>query len=137
MTQDQILLVQKSWPGISNRLDTIGEQFYENLFEAAPHLKKLFVTSKELQGSKFMQLVGLHVTKLHLKDEPDETLASLGKRHLAYGVKDEYFDTFGQTLIKTLRDEMGSELWNPELEAAWAEAYRQLSALMQKGMHQE
>ena len=128
MTKEEILAVQQSWSVLMNHMDDIGEQFYENLFEEVPMFEALFAEEKSRQGSKLMSLIGMAVTKLHL-EKPDQTVLTVGKRHVAYGVKPEYFPKFGEVLIKTFKTALKSE-WTPELETAWKKAYALLADLM-------
>ncbi len=132
MTKEEILLVQQSWSTIMNRMGDIGERFYNNLFEAEPKFATLFNADPPEQGEKLMQLIGLAVTKLHL-EKADMAVHDVGRRHVAYGVKPEYFAKFGEVLIATLRDSLQEE-WNEELENAWRKAYAKLSRFMIKAM---
>ena len=134
MTAEQITLVQQSWHYVFNVSDEIGEAFYENLFEKAPHLRTLFHESHKVQAHKFMTLLSMMVSKLHLETEPDEMISSLGKRHTAYGVKEEYFQVFGDVLIETLQTQLADK-WNDELTQAWQMAYNQMAKLMKVGGH--
>ncbi|MEM1136739.1 MAG: globin domain-containing protein [Bacteroidota bacterium] len=128
MEKEEIIAVQRSWQLIMNHMNEIGEKFYDNLFEEEPVLETLFRNDKKEQAGKLMQLIGLAVTKLHLK-APDAPIDRVGKRHVAYGVKPEYFPKFGEVLIKTFADSLKDE-WSPELESAWQKAYANLSAMM-------
>jgi methyl-accepting chemotaxis protein len=117
-----------------NRIDGIGKDFYETLFETEPSLKVLFNEGADIQGKKFMTLIGTVVTKLHLGDEPDEMILSLGKRHVAYGVKDDYYPRFGKVLLNTFEKHMGDQ-WTLELKEAWALAFQHMADLMIKASH--
>ncbi|UZR94799.1 globin domain-containing protein [Chondrinema litorale] len=130
MTKEEILAVQQSWRLLMNRMDDIGEKFYENLFEEVPMFETLFTEGKAKQGSKLMNLIGLTVTKLNL-EQPDQTISTVGKRHVAYGVKPEYFAKFGEVLMKTFKEAL-KDNWTPELESAWTKAYANMADLMVK-----
>jgi len=128
MTKEEIILVQQSWSSLMNHLNEIGEKFYNNLFEAEPKFAHLFNVDPPQQGEKLMNLIGLAVTKLHL-EKPDSAIHNVGRRHVAYGVKPEYFKKFGEILIGTFKEALKDE-WDPELEAAWEKAYNKLAGFM-------
>ncbi len=76
-----------------------------------------------------MQMIDFAVKGI---DEPDTilpTIQDLGKRHVGYGVKEEYYDTVGEALLWTLEQGLG-ESFTPEAKNAWAEAYKLLSGVM-------
>ncbi len=129
MTEQEIILVQKSWTQIRNHSQDIGEAFYEKLFDKRPDLKNLFSTNKEAQAKKLMSAMALAVTKLYQDSVPDETIEAVGKRHTAYRVKPEYFAVFGEVLIETLGERLG-DFWTDELEKAWIAAYEHIAKMM-------
>ena len=53
----------------------------------------------------------------------------LGRRHTAYGVKDDDYETVGEALIWTLEKILGDS-WTDELEDAWTETYITLAGVM-------
>ena len=76
-----------------------------------------------------MQMLSFAVGGL---DDPDTilpTIQDLGKRHVGYGVKEEYYGTVGEVLLWTLEQGLGSD-FTPEAKEAWTEAYKLLSGVM-------
>lgn len=59
-------------------------------------------------------------------------LKDMGRRHVAYGVRDEHYPTVGNALLWTLEQGLGAD-FTPEVGIAWAEAYGLLSGLMLEG----
>ena len=53
----------------------------------------------------------------------------LARRHLAYGVKDQHYDSVGAALLWTLEQGLG-EQWTPEVKGAWSAAYGTLAGVM-------
>lgn len=130
MTEEEILRVQRSWRLINNHSEEIGASFYERLFERRPDFKNLFSTDKSTQGNKLMNAIALAVTKLYTQD-PDDAIKAVGKRHVAYRVKPEYYSVFGEVLLETFSKHLGED-WTPELADAWGKAYQNLSRMMIK-----
>lgn len=68
-------------------------------------------------------------------DQPVELvpeLASLGHRHVGYGVKDDDYGSIGSALLWLLEQVLGEE-FTPELREAWSEAYLLVSSIMRRG----
>jgi nitric oxide dioxygenase len=81
------------------------------------------------QGRMLMQMIDFAVKGI---DEPDTilpTIQDLGKRHVGYGVKEEYYSTVGEALLWTLEQGLGKD-FTPEAKDAWTEAYKLLSGVM-------
>ncbi len=76
-----------------------------------------------------MPMLDYAVTGLDRLDTIAPTIQDLGKRHVGYGVKEEYYDTVGEALLWTLEQGLGSD-FTPEVKDAWAEAYKLLSGVM-------
>ena len=51
------------------------------------------------------------------------------QRHVAYGVREEHYDTVGAALLWTLEQGLG-DAWTVELATAWATAYTLLATTM-------
>ena len=55
-----------------------------------------------------------------------EILLDLGKKHVGYGVKPEYFPSMGRALIHSVKEQLG-EKYTEETKDAWVEVYGALS----------
>ncbi len=129
MNADQIAIVQATFEKVRPISETAAELFYKRLFELNPSLKSLFKGDMKKQGRMLMQMIDFAVKGI---DEPDTilpTIRDLGKRHVGYGVKEEYYDTVGEALLWTLEQGLGESV-TPEARDAWAEAYKLLSGVM-------
>ncbi|MBC8550552.1 MAG: hemin receptor [Candidatus Brocadiales bacterium] len=129
MNADQISIVQKTFEKVLPISETAAELFYKRLFELNPSFKPLFKGDMKKQGRMLMQMIDFAVRGI---DEPDAilpTIQDLGKRHVGYGVKEEYYSTVGEALLWTLEQGLGSD-FTPEVKEAWTEAYKLLSGVM-------
>ncbi len=129
MKADQITLVQDTFDKIRPISEKAGELFYNRLFELAPSFKSLFKGDMKTQGRMLMKMIDYAVTDLDRLDTIAPTIQDLGKRHVGYGVKEEYYGTVGEALLWTLEQGLGSD-FTPEAKDAWAEAYKLLSGVM-------
>lgn len=129
MNADQIAIVKKTFEKVLPISETAAELFYKRLFELNPSFKSLFKGDMKKQGRMLMQMIDFAVKGI---DDPDTivpTIRDLGKRHVGYGVREEYYDTVGEALLWTLEQGLG-ENFTPETKNAWAEAYKLLSGVM-------
>lgn len=135
LTEHQKLLVQDSWTKVAPIADTAAALFYARLFELDPAVKPLFANSdmKE-QGKKLMQMIGVAVKGLDTLGELVPAVQALGKRHVAYGVKAEHYDTVGAALLDTLEKGLGED-FTPETKEAWTITYTTLAGVMKEASY--
>lgn len=129
MTPMEIKLVQESFAQVAPIAPQAAALFYDNLFEADPALKPLFKGDMQAQGAKLMQMIAVAVGKLSDLDTLVPALQSLGKRHVAYGVKSAHYDTVGAALLLTLSQGLG-EAFTAEVKSAWISAYTLMASTM-------
>ncbi len=129
MKVDQITLVQDTFDKIRPISEKAAELFYNRLFQLAPSLESLFKGDMKTQGRMLMQMIDYAVTGLDKPDSIIPTIQDLGRRHVGYGVKEEYYETVGEALLWTLEQGLGKD-FTPDVKDAWAEAYKLLSDIM-------
>ncbi|MGQ3683447.1 MAG: globin family protein [Candidatus Loosdrechtia sp.] len=129
MKAEQIAIIRKTFAKIKPVSDKVAELFYHRLFELKPSLKSLFKKDLKVQGMMLMQMIDFAVKNLDNSEELLPTLQELGKRHVNYEVKEEYYDTVGEALLWTLEQTLGSD-FTREAKEAWGDAYKLLSSIM-------
>ncbi len=132
MTGKQKRLVQASFEQVEPIADLAAKLFYGCLFELDPRLETLFVGDLELQGRKFMQMIGLAVEGLDNLSELVPTLLALGGRHASYGVAEHDYITVRRALLWTLERGLGSA-FTPEVKESWVSVYTLLADTMKSG----
>ena len=133
MTPEQKTLVQQSFALVVPIADTAAEVFYGRLFELDPSLRRLFHGDRREQGRKLMQMLTVAVHGLDRLESIVPAVRALGRRHAAYGVTDEHFETVGAALLWTLKQGLGSA-YTPEVADAWASVYAVLATTMKDAM---
>ena len=131
MNAKQTALVQQSFQKILPITDTAATLFYDRLFTLDPSVRSLFKGDMQLQERILMQTISFAVKGLHQPETILPTVQELGKRHKAYGVKEEHFDTVGAALLWTLEQGLAEE-FTPEVREAWAAAYSLLANVMKE-----
>ncbi len=134
MTNDDILLVQRSWNQVLPIQEKAAELFYRRLFELDPGLRRLFTGNLEQQGAKLMQMINAAVGSLDRLDALLPVVRQLGERHGTYGVRDEHYDTVATALLWTLERGLGDG-FTPAVKAAWIKVYGVLAQVMRTPRH--
>lgn len=135
LTEPQKILVQESWAKVAPIADTAAGLFYARLFELDPEVKPLFANADmNEQGKKLMQMIGVAVKGLDTLGELVPAVQALGKRHVAYGVKAEHYDTVGAALLDTLEKGLGDD-FTPETKEAWTITYNTLASVMKEASY--
>ncbi|MCC7271521.1 MAG: hemin receptor [Alphaproteobacteria bacterium] len=106
--------------------------FYGRLFDLDPSLRPLFRRDMAQQAALLAQLLEVAVGSLDRIETIVPALHDLGRRHAAYGVRDEHYETVGTALLWTLEQGLGAA-FTAEVRAAWIEAYGLLAATMRAG----
>ncbi|HJQ30905.1 MAG TPA: globin family protein [Pyrinomonadaceae bacterium] len=132
MTGEQVTLVRDSFEKVVPIADAAAALFYGRLFDLDPKLERLFKGDIVEQGRKLMQMIGVAVRSLDRLEQVVPAVQALGARHVAYGVREEHYETVGRALLWTLGKGLGDS-FTPEVEAAWAEVYATLAGAMKAG----
>jgi hemoglobin-like flavoprotein len=132
MTPRQKMLVQTTFAQVAPIAETAASLFYNRLFELDPALRPLFKGDMAEQGRKLMQTLAVAVAGLDDLGALVPAVRALGRRHVAYGVRDEHYETVATALIWTLETGLG-DAFTPEVRDAWATVYWILADTMKDG----
>jgi nitric oxide dioxygenase len=130
MTPEQKSLVQQSFGAVAPIAETAAALFYGRLFELDPSLRPLFHGDMATQGRHLMATLAVAVRGLDELATLVPIVQTLGRRHAAYGVRDEHYATVGEALLWTLEQGLG-ERFTPAVRDAWAAVYHLLASTMQ------
>ena len=131
LNEYEIQMVQQDWAKVLPIAETAATIFYDRLFALDPKLRALFKPDLTEQKLKLMKTIGYAVNSLTNVAEIVPTVQALGRRHVAYGVKPEHYQTVGAALLWTLKQGLG-ESFDSNHEAAWGKVYGVLSQTMIK-----
>ena len=136
MHEIDVALVQQTWAQVLPIADDAAQLFYCRLFEIDPTLRKMFDHADMVeQRKKLMMIIGMAVRSLGRLDDLLPTVEALGRKHVAYGVTNEHYDTVAAALIWTLEQGLGAA-FTPRVRSAWIETYTLLASVMQRGAAQ-
>jgi hemoglobin-like flavoprotein len=126
MTPEREQLVRDTWTRFEPKAAEHARFFYDKLFELDPELPALFAKANmDEQRHRLMESLGMLVREL---DDPEQLvtdLASLGRRHGAYGVRDSDYSAAGVALLWTLEKALGSD-FTPDARALGRRPTRRL-----------
>ncbi len=125
--------LEKSFAGISTKLDEVTMMFYSDLFTKHPETKPLFDgVDLMLQRRKIAAMLTLIVTNLRRMDVLVSALRSLGAGHIAYGATPESYRWFEQSLLRAI-EQVAGDAWDEATAEAWTAAIGVVSIEMMAG----
>lgn len=131
MTPEDIAIVKYTWERVLPIQEQAAGLFYGKLFELDPSLKPMFKGDMAEQGRKLMTMINTAINNLDRLNTIVPAVEDLGRRHVAYGVKDEHYDTVGVALLWTLEQGLG-DAFTDEVKGAWATTYGVLATTMKR-----
>jgi nitric oxide dioxygenase len=134
MTPEQKHLVQSTFAKVSPIADQAASLFYGRLFALDPALRPLFKGDMTEQGRKLMKTIAVAVSSLDKLGDLVPAVQELGRRHVAYGVKPEHYDTVGSALLWTLEKGLGPD-FTPGVKEAWTVVYGLLAGAMKEAAY--
>jgi hemoglobin-like flavoprotein len=125
--------LEKSFDLVAPQGDELMRTFYDNLFEAAPSVRRLFAdVDMERQRRALLNMLLVLRESLGDLDDVVPDLEELGDRHVGYGAKPEHYPLVGEVLIGAMA-EVAGDAWRPEYTSAWQEAYQVVQDVMVSG----
>ncbi|MEO7765787.1 MAG: globin domain-containing protein [Ferruginibacter sp.] len=130
ITQEQIVMVQKTWKVFrAINPEIIGDLFYTKLFIEMPSLKRMFRNPMTFQYKKLVDMISMMIGRLHNLEEITGDIREMAKRHVGYGVQEDHYKIVGSALLWTLQQGLGKD-WNTEVKNAWANCYDTFAGIM-------
>ncbi|WP_240197155.1 globin domain-containing protein [Nonomuraea lactucae] len=109
--------------------DKAAAYFYGRLFAECPHLRGMFPPAMDGQRDRLFRALTRIVWSLDSPDSLAAFLGHLGRDHRKYGVIADHYAAVGEALLATVRT-FAADIWDDEIEAAWAAAYDAAADLM-------
>ena len=130
MTPEQKSLVKSTWQLVVPIADTAAQLFYGKLFEIDPSTQSMFKsTNMPEQRKKLVMALGAVIAGLDNLAPLIPVLENLGKKHVAYGVRDDHYGSVGAALLWTLEQGL-QDKWTPQVKDAWIAAYTAVAGVM-------
>jgi len=113
-------------PLLENHKKALGQTFYNRLFRENPELRNQFNMSNQrtnTQGSSLANAVIAYCGNCDQLETLGPTIAKIANRHVSLEVTPDQYNVVGGTLLASLEDVLGKEVFNAEVKEAVAEGY--------------
>jgi hemoglobin-like flavoprotein len=129
MKMNQINLVKETFC-LVNKIpnETIGELFYNRLFEIAPNIRPIFGFADATEQSRKLVATSSYIIKrLDNIDSITNEITRIVQHQVRFGVLEpRLYEPVGDAILWTLEQALGSN-WNREVKTAWAICYIMLT----------
>ncbi|WP_085852458.1 globin domain-containing protein [Palleronia marisminoris] len=122
MPNDDMRLIQPSIARIFVVRRSIGQAFYERLFERQPTFRTMFPTDLRTQARTFDDMIALIVKKTGDPEAVTPVLLAIGRRYLTYGLRPQDLRVIGEVLMEVLCAQTPGGL-SPDEAAAWERSF--------------
>jgi hemoglobin-like flavoprotein len=129
MDARKIALVQESFEKLASLGNETAEVFYNELFAIDASLRPMFMGDMRDQNAKLFAALDFIVGSLHAPYQFLDSVESLARKHVTYGVRPEHYTYVGNALLRTLKKQLGPQ-FTAELCDAWAEAFKTIAKIM-------
>ncbi|WP_186755912.1 adenylate/guanylate cyclase domain-containing protein [Echinicola salinicaeni] len=128
---DTNLEVQASLDLLLKNEDRFAQRFYDKLFIKAPSVQQLFKKNMLEQGRMLTHMLSGIIYSLSRPEHLKMGLHKLGKQHIRYGVKKEYYPILKEVMLESIKEELG-DAHNENVQKAWENAIDMVTGLMKE-----
>jgi len=118
VTHRQKQIVSETFPLIREIAIPVALLFYGRLFDLDPSLRQLFKIDMKEQSKKLVATLDALVKGIDDWERIVPVLRELGQRHVAYGVKEEHYNTLCSALVWAFGQALQPG-FDDEVRAAW------------------
>jgi serine/threonine protein kinase len=131
---DDAALVRASMARLTDSIDELLTEFYEEMFRTEPSIQRLFPADMHELRAKLASTLRLAVETLRSPERLVPVLEDLGRRHVGYGVRPRHLQLFQASLLAVLA-RFDAPNWDAATRGAWTNAIEAIAAAMVQGMH--
>jgi|SRR6516165_7070990 hemoglobin-like flavoprotein len=132
MTPREKQIVSESFPLIREMAIPVSLLFYGRLFDLDPSLRQLFKIDMKVQSKKLVAMLDAIVESIDDWERIVPVLRQLGQHHVAYGVKEQDYNTLCSALVWAFGQALQPGFDN-EVRAAWTAVIRDVNQQMKIG----
>lgn len=121
--------MRQSYAWIVASPHSYSELFYHRLFLEHPFARALFPDDMAHQMVVFAKTIDVLIDNVADIEDLAQSLSSLAKRHVQYGVKSYHYTAVGTVLINTFEEVLGSD-FTLEVRQAWEVVYAETAGFM-------
>jgi NAD(P)H-flavin reductase/hemoglobin-like flavoprotein len=122
-------LLKKSLAQLEPQSERLMGYFLANLFVRNPELRPMFPPALDSQRHSVFDALSRYVWASDRPESLTGWLAELARAHRKFGVSQEHYQAFRDSLLAALRAFSGTS-WAPQTQAAWERALGHMTAVM-------
>jgi serine/threonine protein kinase/hemoglobin-like flavoprotein/Ran GTPase-activating protein (RanGAP) involved in mRNA processing and transport len=137
LSHDIIARLEGSFAVVSARGAELADLFYERFFARYPSVEPLFArVDMRRQKHHLMSALVFVIDNLRNPDTVEDALATMGRRHIGYGVFPSHYFAMTQVLVDTLGEILADE-WDDDLRQFWLDGIEAVTAVMMRAHHED
>ena len=136
MTRNQVRIVKSSFQALTPQRNRLAGLFFAQLFVREPSLRPVFRGDLRVHGAELFEGLAAIVDSIDRLYPIVPALEWLAVQSARRGLGERNHFAVVEAMLSAFRDGLG-EAFTVELELAWREAARQVSAIMVRAMESE
>jgi hemoglobin-like flavoprotein len=132
LSEKTLTIVKATVPALKANGEAITSHFYETMLSEYPVLRAFFNETHQREGTQARALAGAvlaYATYIDKLEVLEPALPRIIQKHVALGVKPEFYPIVGDSLLKAIRHVLGSAA-TADIMEAWAQAYGSFADLL-------
>ena len=131
MTPDQAEVIQSSYASLAKADTPLVDVALENIAETSPEIIELISGHSDAFVQEVTLALDRIVEQIHTPDAIVDYIAELGERLFDNGVKDEYYEVFGNSLRYAIEHILGTDA-PPQIKDSWLDGWQMFSGVMRE-----
>ena len=136
MTRSQVRIVKSSFQALTPQRNRLAGLFFAQMFVREPSLRPLFRGDLRVHGAELFEGLASIVDSIDRLYPIVPALEWLAVQSARRGLCERHYFAVVEAMLSAFRDGLGED-FTVELELAWREAARQVSAIMVRALEAE
>ena len=136
MTNEQVLLVRRSFQALTPQRNRLAGIFFAQLFVREPSLRPVFRGDLRAHGLELFDGLSAIVDSLHRLYPIVPALEWLAVQSARRGLGERHHSAIAEAMLAAFRDGLGED-FTPDVERAWRTAIGRVSAVMAEALRSE
>ncbi len=131
LTDHHIAIIKSTIPLLENAGTALTAHFYQRMFLHNPELKHIFNMANQKTGRQqtaLFEAIAAYAKNIENLAALSSAVERIAHKHTSFNIQAEHYAIVGHNLLETLR-ELAPDAFTPEVEEAWAAAYRFLAQI--------
>jgi nitric oxide dioxygenase len=133
LTAQERTIVKSTVPLLETGGEALITHFYRMMLTEYPEVRPLFNQAHQASGDQPRALANgvlMYARHIDQLDQLGDLVAKIINKHVALQILPQHYPIVGTCLLRAIAEVLGEEIATPEVIAAWAAAYGQLSDIL-------